>query len=161
MSNMEKYLNKQNTHYKNRPETKNLTLLELLVVISIIAVLAAMLLPALQKSRITARGISCVNNTKQLMVAIVNYCDDNDGSWFGASDPIWPWTLCRYKYLNNNSFVWCPEVPSSWNGGKNTVTRTGPDWVGTWALTHYGVFDADGRFMKRYDEGWRYLEPEI
>jgi prepilin-type N-terminal cleavage/methylation domain-containing protein len=59
------------------------TLIELLVVISIIAILAAMLLPALGKARKQARQIVCVNNLKQLTIANHSYLADND-SYFTA-----------------------------------------------------------------------------
>src|SRR5437764_10114288 len=59
---------------KNRPA---FTLIELLVVIAIIAVLIALLLPAVQAAREAARRASCVNNLKQIGLALHNYESTN------------------------------------------------------------------------------------
>ena len=79
---------------------RGFTLIELLVVIAIIAVLIALLLPAVQAAREAARRAQCVNNLKQIGLALHNYTDTNGRLPIGrGARPARPYTATsKYNY---------------------------------------------------------------
>jgi prepilin-type N-terminal cleavage/methylation domain-containing protein len=71
---------------------KAFTLVELLVVISIIAILLAVLIPAMNRAKETAKRIICSNQQKQVALGLNTYISDYDGlmPWYGGKDPLYP-----------------------------------------------------------------------
>ena len=93
---------------------KGFTLVELLVVIAIIALLAALLLPEIAKSKSIAQRVTCISNQKQLQMAHMTFSDDHgdkilySSSWKyeRCSEYTWaPGSLNLSKYLNQAQFL--------------------------------------------------------
>ena len=84
----------------NQKSQKTFTLIELLVVIAIIAILAGMLLPALNNSREKARGSSCMNTVKQVSSAVLVYTDEYDG-WVPGSYTLGGYYTASKSYSNS------------------------------------------------------------
>lgn len=95
-----------NIHSCQRHSPRGFTLVELLVVVTIIAVLMSLLLPAVQTARSTARKASCQNNLHQLGIAYVRRWQ-NTGTPLEARE--WPSELAKYVASNTDVYV-CPSA---------------------------------------------------
>ena len=92
---------------------RGFTLIEVLVVIAIIAILAAIIFPVFAKARGKARQTQCLSNIKQIGAGLIMYADDSDGCY--TRGQFWPWngthlwTHAIEPYLKNTDILRCPD----------------------------------------------------
>ncbi len=141
-------------------QTKAFTLIELLVVISIIALLIAILMPALGKAREQGKMVYCKTNLKNITLAMTMYADDNDGKvhsspnqgmWYiyrsGPDGPINTnimidknhgnayWGVAYFPYCSNVDAFICPK--SKYMDDLGDYANSEAYWHGTYALNGF------------------------
>lgn len=124
---------------------RKFTLIELLITISIIAILAAMLLPVLNSARDKGKLAKCLNNEKQLGLAFGMYTSDYDGHFplnYQDAPPLGKWTysLVHNKYASGKIFL-CDKKNSSYNNKYLWTDGVGDNYSGSsdhWSLPDYG-----------------------
>ena len=122
-------------------ESNKFTLIELLIVIAIIAILAAMLLPALKNAKEQAKRIVCLGSLKQMGAGVHMYADDSNGEWprfipdasgdwttnaahcYGNWDAIGRLYAGDYVRSKNSFFCPCDDL----NGGYLTMDWNNPN----------------------------------
>lgn len=154
---------------------RGFTLIELLVVIAIIAILAAILFPVFAKAREKARQSSCLSNVKQIMLGVLQYCQDYDEQlpigtsyWYapdggGASsriDPA-PWNELIAPYIKNTQVFACPsDSPntqniSTWPGNPRVLSYCANMCYEQFGFQNIGQLKDASRFAFMWDsDSW-------
>jgi prepilin-type N-terminal cleavage/methylation domain-containing protein len=115
------------------------TLIELLVVIAIIALLMAILMPALNRVKKQAKAVACQTNLRQWALVFLIYMDENDGYFaYGDSSGRWRWVL-QDQHRDRKLSVCCPEAS---NPDRHTGT------FGAW-----GAESLDADYVAQQDYG--------
>jgi len=133
------------------------TLIELLVVISIIALLMAVLMPALQRVRKQAKNVMCRSNLRQWGMVWAMYLQDSSGKFPDYLADNWMRQLVQY-YSNTNALLNCAMTTKTMDEGapvRYAVIGTANNPKGSYALNEW-IYDSDdtsgGRSLEDY---WR------
>ena len=135
------------------------TLVELLVVIGIIALLIAILLPALSAARAQSKAVASLSNLRQLGIGLVIYRNENKGFYpVAAYMPVadrarWRWADAIYPYMKNTEVYMSPQLDEAQRARMNkpfnhTTTNMSPTSA---------AYTKDTLFYGGYGYNWQYL----
>ena len=166
-------MNCQKTKHLSQSSKKTFTLIELLVVIAIIAILAGMLLPALNNAREKARASNCVGNMKQVSLGSFLYAQDHDDMlapsnamsrslYMLLSTASTPWAKTVYVPLNvfncpsvplktsNDKYVICGSYYASFNTGNSAklkLNKMNPKFIYVSEMSAAGIVATGTRYF--------------
>ncbi len=162
---------------------RGFTLIELLVVIAIIALLMAVLMPALQRVRRQARSVACLSRLVQWGLYFAMYAEDHDGRFMAGhrSQPLpnrWVSAMGQY-YKWDDEFTCCPNATKPWidennvsSGAEGTDVGVTMAWgymfqdhwarpiKGSYGINGYCVDPPPGR-EPRGDASWYWRGPNV
>ena len=146
------------SHHSSLERKRSFTLIELLVVIAIIAILAGMLLPALNNAKEKARGTACIGKMKQLSLIVGQYLDNHNETYMPQGSC---WSLVMERGINGycvsttkfkdckdlfngkspSGLLWCPsaEIKLNANSGYGTGSEQYPNPDGGYS-TNYSTY---------------------
>lgn len=113
-----------NYRAQRNSRVEGFTLVELLVVIGIIAVLVALLLPALNRARRQSEAVQCASNLRQIGMAVIIYADQNQG-WLFPPNLGWGNSTVYLNTPNDGSMVGV----NGYNGSIDTVWKYPDQWT--------------------------------
>ncbi|MHC4596725.1 MAG: type II secretion system protein [Planctomycetota bacterium] len=151
---------------------KGFTLIELLVVIAIIALLMAILMPALGRVKKQSRSVACQANLKQWGLIFSMYTEDNNGyfqkGWVGLKEGSLWWMDATRQYYKEPDLRCCPTATKPYTeGGRSPFGAWGIDSGGFLTKGDYGSYgingwvetrnttDGVGQSQQRYARRWK------
>lgn len=111
---------------KNRPKQAGFTLLELLVVVTIIGILAGMLLPALARAKGRARRVECSSDQRQLNLALLLFADEHEDEFPARARRANSWISQLKSYYLEPKILQCPA--DGWFSDRSYIINGFNDW---------------------------------